>query len=101
MVSGEYYAYRVRAVREILYQIYLSSVTCHLYKLTNKQVSMKTKSMTRQQLADYAGVDVRTLRNWIEPHRKRLIEMGMPEGKGALPPNVVKWIIHNFDIDTP
>jgi hypothetical protein len=62
---------------------------------------MKTKSMTRQQLADYAGVDVRTLRNWIEPHRKRLIEMGMPEGKGALPPNVVKWIIHNFAIDTP
>ena len=57
--------------------------------------------MTRQQLADYAGVDVRTLYNWIEPHRKLLTEMGMPEGKGALPPNVVKWIIHNFAIDTP
>ena len=46
------------------------------------------KAMTRQQLAAYAGVDVRTLRNWIKPHQRLLWRMGMPTGKGALPPNV-------------
>ena len=50
------------------------------------------KAMTRQQLAASAGVDVRTLRNWIKPYQRHLWRMGMPKGKGALPPNVVKWI---------
>ena len=46
------------------------------------------KAMTRQQLAAYAGVDARTLRNWIKPYQEQLWRMGMPKGKGALPPNV-------------
>lgn len=58
------------------------------------------QSMTRQQLADYAGVNVKTLRNWLIPHQELLWQMGMPKGKGALPPNVVKWIIEQYDIDT-
>ena len=56
--------------------------------------------MTRKQLAAYAGVDTRTLKNWIEPHRQMLIEMGMPKGKGAMPPNVVEWIVNNYCIRT-
>ena len=55
--------------------------------------------MTRQQLAACAGVDTRTLRNWIEPHKKRLLAMGMPKGKGTFPPNVVKWIAEKYCID--
>jgi len=58
------------------------------------------KAMTRKQIAAYAGVDARTLRNWIKPHRQMLINMGMPEGRGALPPNVTKWIINNYCIET-
>ena len=58
------------------------------------------QSMTRQQLADYAGVNVKTLRNWLIPHQELLWQMGMPKGKGALPPNVVKWIVEQYDIDT-
>ena len=46
------------------------------------------KAMTRQQLAAYAGVDARTLRNWIKPYQEQLWRIGMPKGKGALPPNV-------------
>ncbi len=57
------------------------------------------KAMTRQQLAVLAGVDVRTLRNWIRPYQKELWKMGMPKGKGALPPNVVKWIADKYSID--
>ena len=59
------------------------------------------KAMTRQQLAAHAGVTVRTLRKWLEPHQQLLISMGMPEGKGALPPNVVRWIAKQYCIDLP
>ncbi len=57
------------------------------------------QAMTRQQLAAYAGVDARTLRNWIRPHQEQLWQMGMPKGKGALPPNVVKWLANHYGID--
>ena len=57
------------------------------------------KAMTRKQLAAYAGVDAHTLRNWLKPHRQMLIRMGMPDGKGALPPNVVEWITHHYCIN--
>jgi hypothetical protein len=56
------------------------------------------KAMTRKQLATYAGVDARTLRSWIKPHRRKLIKMGMPEGRGVLPPNVVEWIMDQYCI---
>ena len=55
--------------------------------------------MTRQQLAACAGVDTRTLHNWLKPHLELLWSMGMPKGKGALPPNVVQWITERFCID--
>jgi hypothetical protein len=57
------------------------------------------KSMTREQLAARAGVTTQTLKNWLEPHLDYLHSIGMPTGKGALPPNVVKYIIDKFDID--
>ena len=57
------------------------------------------KAMTRQQLAAYAGVDARTLRNWIKPYQEQLWRMGMPKGKGALPHNVVRWIADHYCID--
>jgi hypothetical protein len=57
------------------------------------------KAMTRQQLAACAGVDARTLRNWIKPYQEQLWHMGMPKGKGALPPNVVRWIADHYCID--
>ena len=56
--------------------------------------------MTRKQLADSAGVSVITLNNWLRPYREQLIQMGMPEGKGLLPPNVVEWISQRYCIET-
>lgn len=56
------------------------------------------KAMTRKQLAAYAGVDPRTLSNWIQPHKQYLWSIGMPKGKGQLPPNVVKWIAERYCI---
>ena len=57
------------------------------------------KTMTRKQLAEHAGVTTQTLKNWMGPHLDYLHSIGMPTGKGALPPNVVKYIVDTFDID--
>ena len=56
------------------------------------------KSMTRKELADSAGVTTPTLRTWMKPHMKKLIELGLSP-RGILRPNVVAWIVHHFDID--
>lgn len=57
------------------------------------------KAMTKQQLAAYAGVSVRTLRNWCKPYEQELARMGMTPGMRVLPPNIVKWISEQFCID--
>jgi hypothetical protein len=57
------------------------------------------KSMTRKQLADRAGVTTQTFKNWLEPHLDQLHAMGMPTGKGAIPPNVIDYLIKTFNIE--
>ena len=58
------------------------------------------KAMTKQQIADCAGVSVRTLANWCKPYQKELAQMGMTPGMRVLPPNIAKWIAERFCIDT-
>ena len=55
--------------------------------------------MTKQQLAQCAGVTVRTLSNWCSPHREELARMGYKPGMRVLPPHIVKWIADRFCID--
>ncbi len=55
--------------------------------------------MTRQELADKAGVTTRTIKNWMKPHSETLWQMGMRPHQ-ILPPNVVAWLIERFGIDT-
>jgi hypothetical protein len=57
------------------------------------------KAMTKQQLADRAGVSVRTLMNWCEPFRSELERMGMKPSSRVLPPHVVKYLSELFCID--
>jgi hypothetical protein len=57
------------------------------------------KAMTRQELAELAGVSVRTLSNWCKPYSKELERMGMRRKMVLLPPNIVRWIIDKFCID--
>jgi hypothetical protein len=57
------------------------------------------KAMTKQQLADCAGVSVRTLMNWCEPFRSELERMGMKPSSRVLPPHVVKYLSELFCID--
>lgn len=50
------------------------------------------KAMTKQQLAQCAGVTVRTLFNWCRPYRKELARMGLKPQMRVLPPHIVKWL---------
>ena len=57
------------------------------------------KAMTKQQLADCAGVSVRTLNKWCKPFQHELYELGLRPGMIVLPPKIVMWICNNFCID--
>lgn len=59
------------------------------------------KAMTRQQIAAYAGVSVKTLRNWCKPYRDELSMLGLRPGMTVLPPSIVRWIADKFCIDLP
>ncbi len=58
---------------------------------------MKAKS--KQELADSAGVSLRTLRNWLQPYLPELIAMGYRQSQKILPPNIVAWICDKLCID--
>ena len=57
------------------------------------------KAMTKQQLAESAGVTVRTLFNWCKPYRKELARMGLKPHMKVLPPHIVRFITEKFCID--
>ncbi|MBR4379786.1 MAG: hypothetical protein IKP48_00830 [Bacteroidaceae bacterium] len=56
------------------------------------------KSMSKQQLASYAGVTVKTLMRWLKPYEKELEQMGMKRNAKVVPPNVVEFILKRFTI---
>ena len=59
---------------------------------------VKMKAMTRQQLADCAGVTTKTLKNWCEPYKKELEILGMKPNQ-ILPPSVVEWLADHYSIN--
>ena len=57
------------------------------------------KAMSKQQLADAAGVTVTTLMNWCKPYQKELEAMGMRPNAKVLSPRIVQYIADLFCID--
>ena len=57
--------------------------------------------MLKQELADAAGVSLRTLHRWCEPHREELARMGWKPKMILLPPHIVKFLSETFCIDVP
>jgi hypothetical protein len=57
------------------------------------------KSLTKQQLADYAGVSTRTLMNWCKPYERELEAMGLQPNSKVFPPKAVKFLIKKLSID--
>ena len=57
------------------------------------------KAMSKQQLADCAGVSVNTLMKWCKPFMNELEQMGLSPNDKVLPPNIVKFLVEKFCID--
>ena len=57
------------------------------------------KAMSKQQLADAAGVSVKVLMNWCKPFRSEFEKMGLKPKDRVLPPRIVKFLVEKFCID--
>ena len=57
------------------------------------------KAMSKQQLADAAGVSVKVLMSWCRPYREELEAMGLKPKDRVLPLRIVKFIAEKFCID--
>ena len=57
------------------------------------------KAMSKQQLADCAGVSVKVLMNWCKPFRRELEAMGLKPKDRVLTPGMVKLIAERLCID--
>ncbi len=57
------------------------------------------KAMSKQQLADRAGVSLKTLNRWLQPYRDELAAMGYNPSMRVLPPRIVKFIIDTLCIE--
>ena len=56
------------------------------------------RSMTRQELADRAGVNRRTLFNYFELHKEELWSLGVRPNH-IVPPCAVEWLSVNYGIN--
>ena len=57
------------------------------------------KAMTKQQLADKAGVSLNTLNRWCKPFQQELEALGLQPKAKMLSPIVVKFIAEKLCID--
>ena len=57
------------------------------------------KAMSKQQLADCAGISVRTLMEWCKPFHEELVAMGLRPNAKVLSPGIVAFLAEKFCID--
>ena len=57
------------------------------------------KAMSKQQLADAAGVSVKVLMSWCKQYQAELEAMGVKPLARVLPPNAVGFIAKKYCID--
>lgn len=63
------------------------------------QTIMSYKAMYKNELADAAGVSLKVLNRWLEPHRQQLAALGVGKYDKMLPPSAVHYICSTFDIE--
>lgn len=54
--------------------------------------------MSKQRLAGYAGVSVKTLMSWCKPYMAELRKMGLKPNAKVIPPHIVRYIADKFTI---
>ena len=55
--------------------------------------------MTKQQLAECAGITTKTLMSWCKPFMAELEAMGLQRHMKVLPPRIVSFIAERLCID--
>lgn len=56
------------------------------------------KSMTKSELAAYAGVSSRTFCRWLAKHQEELAKFGVSPRAHIIPPAAVKYICEQYGI---
>ena len=59
------------------------------------------KSAYKNELADAAGVSMRTFQRWLKQNKNKLTELGASPRQQLLPPKAVEWICREYGIDYP
>ncbi len=59
------------------------------------------KSAYKNELADAAGVSMRTFQRWLSQNRDKLTALGARPRQQLLPPKAVEWICREYGIDFP
>lgn len=57
------------------------------------------KSAYKNELADAAGVSMRTFQRWLSQNKDKLTELGARPRQQLLPPRAVQWICQQYGID--
>ena len=57
------------------------------------------KSMTKSELAQAAGVSMKTLQRWLSRHSEELAILGVRPRDKLLPPVAVRYIAEQYGID--
>ena len=57
------------------------------------------KAMYKNEIARAAGVSLKVLNRWLEPHRQQLAAFGVGKYDKMLPPSAVNYICSTFDIE--
>ena len=55
--------------------------------------------MYKSELSRAAGVSLKVLNRWLEPHRQQLTSFGVGRYDKMLPPSAVNYICSTFDIE--
>ena len=66
---------------------------------TNSTQQNFLRAMTRQELAQLAGVSERTLRRWIQRSHQQLIASGYQPSQRKLSPRVVRLLMDFYGIE--
>ena len=66
---------------------------------TNSTQQIFLRAMTRQELAQLAGVSERTLRRWIQRSHNQLIASGYQPSQRKLSPRVVRLLMDFYGIE--
>ena len=56
-------------------------------------------SKTKSELAEMVGATTRTFSKWLRPFRNELRQMGVTDRTKLLPPQAVRFICEQLDID--